>query len=219
MDSGRNLVTTSNQLSGWCYDGAGNLLDMGGCLSQAHSYVYDAEGQLQSPPVANTSGALPYTYFYDGDGNRVQKCVANSCAGGSVGTLYWRGEESEVLSESSRTGSMLEEYVYFNGARVARRDVASNNVHYYFSNHLGSASVITDSSGNVQQQTDYYPYGGIVYSSGTDPNHYEFTGKERDSESGNDYFGARYYASTMGRFLSPDWRVAHVSILRRGIVE
>ena len=32
-----------------------------------------------------------------------------------------------------------------------------------------------------------------------------FTGKERDTESGNDYFGARYYASTVGRFLSPDW--------------
>jgi RHS repeat-associated protein len=32
-----------------------------------------------------------------------------------------------------------------------------------------------------------------------------FTGKERDAESGNDYFGARYYASSMGRFLSPDW--------------
>lgn len=32
-----------------------------------------------------------------------------------------------------------------------------------------------------------------------------FTGKERDSESGNDYFGARYYASSMGRWLSPDW--------------
>jgi len=31
-----------------------------------------------------------------------------------------------------------------------------------------------------------------------------FTGKERDSESGNDYFGARYYASTMGRWTSPD---------------
>ena len=31
------------------------------------------------------------------------------------------------------------------------------------------------------------------------------TGKERDSESGNDYFPARYYASSMGRFLSPDW--------------
>lgn len=31
------------------------------------------------------------------------------------------------------------------------------------------------------------------------------TGKERDAESGLDYFGARYYASTMGRWLSPDW--------------
>jgi RHS repeat-associated protein len=34
---------------------------------------------------------------------------------------------------------------------------------------------------------------------------HHFTGKERDAESGNDYFGARYYASSMGRFLSPDW--------------
>ncbi len=32
-----------------------------------------------------------------------------------------------------------------------------------------------------------------------------FTGKERDSESGNDYFMARYYNSAMGRFMSPDW--------------
>lgn len=32
-----------------------------------------------------------------------------------------------------------------------------------------------------------------------------YTGKERDAESGLDYFGARYYASTMGRFMSPDW--------------
>jgi RHS repeat-associated protein len=32
-----------------------------------------------------------------------------------------------------------------------------------------------------------------------------FIGKERDTESGNDYFEARYYASSMGRFMSPDW--------------
>jgi len=37
-----------------------------------------------------------------------------------------------------------------------------------------------------------------------------FTGKERDSESGNDYFGARYYRSSMGRFLSPDPTGGHV---------
>jgi RHS repeat-associated protein len=33
---------------------------------------------------------------------------------------------------------------------------------------------------------------------------HKFTGKERDTESGNDYFGARYYASSMGRFMSVD---------------
>ena len=33
---------------------------------------------------------------------------------------------------------------------------------------------------------------------------YLFTGKERDTESGLDYFGARYYSSNMGRFSSPD---------------
>jgi RHS repeat-associated protein len=38
------------------------------------------------------------------------------------------------------------------------------------------------------------------------------TGKERDAESGNDYFGARYYASTMGRFLSPDWAAAPMPV-------
>jgi RHS repeat-associated protein len=37
-----------------------------------------------------------------------------------------------------------------------------------------------------------------------DLSRYHFTGKEIDGESGNDYFGARYYASTMGRFMSPD---------------
>jgi len=34
---------------------------------------------------------------------------------------------------------------------------------------------------------------------------YLFTGKERDNESELDYFGARYYGSTMGRWLTPDW--------------
>jgi RHS repeat-associated protein len=36
---------------------------------------------------------------------------------------------------------------------------------------------------------------------------YQFTGKERDAESGYDYFGARYYSSSVGRFMSPDWSV------------
>lgn len=37
------------------------------------------------------------------------------------------------------------------------------------------------------------------------PQNYKFTGKERDGESGLDYFGARYYSSSLGRFMTPDW--------------
>ncbi|MGC2635593.1 MAG: RHS repeat-associated core domain-containing protein [Acidobacteriaceae bacterium] len=39
-----------------------------------------------------------------------------------------------------------------------------------------------------------------------------FTGKERDAESGNDDFGARYYASTMGRWMSPDWSTTPTAV-------
>ena len=41
-------------------------------------------------------------------------------------------------------------------------------------------------------------------SRGAGANFRQFTGKERDSESGLDYFGARYYGSALGRFTSPD---------------
>ena len=39
----------------------------------------------------------------------------------------------------------------------------------------------------------------------TDATEHHFTGKEHDAETGNDYFGARYFNSGMGRWLSPDW--------------
>jgi RHS repeat-associated protein len=113
---------------------------------------------------------------------------------------------SEVITMNMKLwGRAPSHIVYFNGQRIARRDLPSGNIHYYFSNHLGSASLITDSSGNIQQQTDYYPYGGIAYNAGADANRYKFTGKERDTESGLDNFGARYDASSLGRFMTPDW--------------
>jgi len=207
-------VGSNNQITGYCYDLAGNVLDMGACAAEVHSYVYDAEGELQSPPaIGSSNGQLAYTYYYDGDGNRSQKCNANPCTSGATGgTLYWRGVGGAVLSESDRSGNMKEEYIYFNGRRIARRDVGSGAIFYYFSDHLGSANVIVDSNGNVTRQTDFYPYGGVAYNSGSDPNRYKFTGKERDSESNLDSFGARYYASAMGRFMIPDWSAGPTAI-------
>src|SRR5450432_3202948 len=78
------------------------------------------------------------------------------------------------------------------------------SVAYYFSDHLKTASVITDSLGSIKSESDYYPWGGELQFVANDSNHYKFTGKERD-ETGLDYFGARYYSNGLARFITPDW--------------
>jgi RHS repeat-associated protein len=180
-------ASTKNQLSVLTYDAAGDVTNDG----NGNQATYDAENR-----IITDQG---FSYFYDADGIRMEK------SSGTSGTMYWPGPSGEYLTESDLTGAINEEYIYFNGERIARVDRPSGTVHYYFSNHLGSASVITSAIGGSPQQTDYYPYGGIAFTSGSDPNHYKFTGKERDSESGLDEFGARYYTSAFGRFMTPDW--------------
>jgi RHS repeat-associated protein len=63
--------------------------------------------------------------------------------------------------------------------------------------------VQTDYAGVLERTCSSLPYGDQESCAAT-PTEHLFTGKERDAESGNDYFGARYYASSMGRFMSPD---------------
>jgi RHS repeat-associated protein len=125
--------------------------------------------------------------------------------------VIWAGNP---LLEDSNTGVNLREYIYFAGKKVARRDVVTNNVHYMFSDHLGSSSIVTDALGTMascnghtsgQFESDYYPYGGeMPICNNLGDQNYKFTGKERDSESGLDDFDARHYASSLGRFMQPD---------------
>ncbi|MBI3662048.1 MAG: RHS repeat-associated core domain-containing protein [Acidobacteria bacterium] len=176
-------ATTKNQISGYTYDAAGNLINNPGVAT----YSYDAENRMTT-----TAGV---TYTYDGDGRRVKK---------SNGKLYWYGSGSDALEETDLSGTATADFVFFNGKRTARMDLPSATVHYYFANHLGSANVVTSSTGVIQDESDYYPFGGERSVTDTDPNQYKFTGKERDTESGLDYFIARYDASSLGRFMSPD---------------
>src|SRR5215475_13629792 len=106
-----------------------------------------------------------------------------------------------VAKQNISTGAWTN-YVYFNGKRVARND--SSGASYYFSDHLNTASVITDSAGNIKAESDYYPWGGELQFVNNDSNHYKFGSKERDNETGLDFFEARYFSSTQGRFTSPD---------------
>jgi RHS repeat-associated protein len=79
---------------------------------------------------------------------------------------------------------------------------------YYHGDHLGSSRFLSSYNGTPMWEATYLPYGqewnAPTSPSPLSPNHYKFTGQERDGESGLDYFGARYYASALGRFTSPD---------------
>jgi RHS repeat-associated protein len=97
-------------------------------------------------------------------------------------------------------------YIFFAGRMIARTDHQQSwSAHFYFSDHLGSSNVVTNATGTLENEPDFYPYGGEIVITNSVPQSYKFTGKERDGESGLDNFGARYYASGMGRFMTPDW--------------
>jgi RHS repeat-associated protein len=186
-------VSSANQFTNVCnsncYDLAGNLLNDGW-----NTYTYDAESH-----IGNAAGVA---YVYDAFGRRVSK---------SNGTNYLFDLNNEVLAELNSGGSVTNEYVYFGGKRVARRDV-SGNVFYYFADHLGTSRAIVQAGQTTPcYDQDFYPYGREVPHTAevpafvnTCPQNYKFTGKERDSESGLDNFGARYDSSQYGRFMTPD---------------
>jgi len=182
---------SNNQLSatGFSYDASGNILTDG-----HNTYGWNAESEIKS------AGGVNYTY--DGDGDRVEK---------SNGKIYWYGAGSEILDESDLSGNITDEYIFFGGKRIARRD-SSGNVIYYAADHLGTSRVITNSTGAILDQSDFYPFGGERILSASSGNTYKFEGKERDTETNNDDFGARYYSSQFGRWLSPDWSAMPVPV-------
>ena len=81
-----------------------------------------------------------------------------------------------------------------------------SDIYYYHSDHLQSAHWITDSHGMPIQYLHYAPFGELLANqtiAGYNER-YKFTGKERDTETGYDYFGARYYSSSLYLWLSVD---------------
>jgi len=107
------------------------------------------------------------------------------------------------LAETDLSGNTVNEYIFFAGGRIARRDSAGN-VYYCFGEHLGSSRSITNGTGTICYEGDFYPFGGERVITNTCGQNYKFAGMERDSETGEDHTWFRYYASNLGRWLSPD---------------
>lgn len=196
FDFSNGGITAQNQITsagGYSYDAAGNLIQITG--AGGATYAYDAENHLVS-----TAGE---TYTYDGDGNRVMK----SGPGGDI--IYWYGLNPAPLMESDPSSGYSDYvYMYLDGERIARRTY-NNIISWYGEDQLGSTAFLQDLG--TSHYSDYSPFGaemavsnGCKYGCTSVDTNYKFTGKERDSESNLDNFGARFYTSTYGRFMSPD---------------
>jgi RHS repeat-associated protein len=174
---------TKNQLSGYTYDAAGNMINDGN-----HQYTYDAEGR-----ITQVDGGGTASYVYNENGRRVRKNT------GSTFTEYYYGPNGSVQGEWNGS-SWPAEYVYAGGRLIA--EYKGGTTEFIHPDHLGSTRLVTSVTGAVLDSLDYTAYG--VQTQGDTSTTHKFTGKERDSESGLDYFGARHYASSIGRFMTPD---------------
>ena len=174
-------------------------------------------------------------YLYDADGARVAKgtITTMSCDptanGFQITENYVLGPGGEELTTLDGSNTWLRTNVYVGGRLMATYDQAG--LHFHLSDPLGTRRVQLSgnlTSGNQTSSGQPQPLGqaeldcqSLPYGdqqsctpapnappTSDDATPLHFTGKERDAESGNDYFGARYYASTMGRWMSPDWSAA-----------
>ncbi|MCU0241667.1 MAG: RHS repeat-associated core domain-containing protein [Vicinamibacteria bacterium] len=94
---------------------------------------------------------------------------------------------------------------------LASTNASAGGVEYYHLDAVGNVRAVTDQAGNVVESHDYQPFGEECLTGPCAANPQvgagqsrKFTGKERDSETGLDYFGARYYESKSGRFTTTD---------------
>jgi len=91
------------------------------------------------------------------------------------------------LLESDGSGNLQREFIFAGGRHIARRDITGGAVHYYFTDNLASTDVVTTSTGALENDSAYYPFGSErAYLTSLANQNYKFNGKERDSESGLD---------------------------------
>ena len=207
--------------------GTGDLTDLAHVTMDAttvNQYLYDGEGRICAVSSTPVPGFTTMTgYVYDAEGNRVAKgTITSMSCDPSVNGLMTANNETdyvlgpggeqvtELAQDANGTMNWQRTYVYAGGAIIATYEPNPDNQtqplpSFRLTDWLGTLRATTDAYGVAQGTCTGLPFGDGVTCSGDIPDNHHFTGKERDTESGNDYFGARYYASSMGRWLSPDW--------------
>jgi RHS repeat-associated protein len=180
----------NNRMDGYSYDAAGNLLNDG-----TTNYTYDSENRIVS--VTNSANGTS-SYQYDANGRRVRKTTV---AKGAVDFLYDLGGNEIV--ELGPAGFWNRGEVYAGQRHVAT--YIATTTHFNLSDWLGTERARSTSTGTPFETCTSLPFGDWLTCTGSsDSSPMHFTGKEHDSESGLENFGARYDSSQYGRFMTPD---------------
>ncbi|MFL5587806.1 MAG: RHS repeat domain-containing protein [Ktedonobacteraceae bacterium] len=204
------------------FDGNGNQTRMPGL--QAISWNY--RDNIASVTVIERQNAPSdgEYYVYDATGNRIRKVSEQYGNGGTVAhieeTIYLGTLEIKRITQGSNVVEERHSLRVMDDERaVATRivwtqgtppDGAKNpQVRYQLDNHLGSVALEVDGDGQMSSYEEYFPYGGTALIAGQNANEvnlkqYHYSGKELDSVTGFYYYGARYYAPWLGRWMSPD---------------
>jgi RHS repeat-associated protein/uncharacterized repeat protein (TIGR01451 family) len=184
----KHAVTSLNSGESYTYDANGNMVTrVEGGLT--YTQTFDAENRLVSVTVSGQTTQ----FIYDGDGNLVKKINP----GGSK-TIYVGG----IYEVDKTSGGTVTRTVTYYPAGGAMR--INSTLYYVLKDHLGSASVVTDATGNTVGEQRYYPYGETRLTTGTIYTDRLFTGQREMTGLGIYHFGARFYSPRLGRFLSAD---------------
>jgi RHS repeat-associated protein len=210
----RVVDSNGNVISGVVHDAAGNMTYDG-----RYNLAYDAESRVCAVYDTLLGGNITQ-YLYNAEGQRVAKgypatgtttpvCAASDFVATATYIVGPNGEQVTELAVTNGISSWQHSNVYAGGQLLATYDQEGTTqpLHFNVTDALGTKRIQATGGGAVELACLSLPYGdGLNCSgSGQDATEHHFTGKERDTESGLDYFGARYYASSMGRFMSPDW--------------
>lgn len=129
------------------------------------------------------------SFTYDGDGRQVKAVVGST-------TTYYVGAHYQV------DNGVVTKYYFAGAQRVAMRK--NGTLYYLLSDHLGSTSITTDTSGNKLSELRYKAWGETRYSSGTTFTNYRYTGQREEPSFGLYFYNARWYDPLIGRFAQAD---------------
>lgn len=166
-------------------------------------YVYDASGQ-RVRKVCEKKAGLIEERIYLGGFEIFRKHEGNLAGPIGANTATLERETLHVMDDAQRI-ALVE-------TRTLPLTPNPNDplqlIRYQFGNHLGSASLELDGQAQIISYEEYSPYGSSTYqavrSETKAAKRYRYTGKERDDESGMYYYGARYYAAWLGRWVCCD---------------